>query len=65
MVRILHDDWSIGLGEHRSDQNLKHFSAVPDAGLLESTCTCTPVVAIHFAKESCSVKCLPDVLENL
>ena len=28
MVRILHDDWSIRLGENRSDQPLKHLAAM-------------------------------------
>ena len=28
MVIILHDDWSIILGENRSDQPLKHLAAI-------------------------------------
>ena len=28
MVRILYDDWSIWLGENRSDQILKHLAAM-------------------------------------
>ena len=28
MVRILHDDWSIRLGENRSDQPIKHLEAM-------------------------------------
>ena len=28
MVRALHDDWSIRLGENRSDQTVKHLAAV-------------------------------------
>ena len=30
MVRILHDDWSIRLGEYRSCQPLKHLAAMVD-----------------------------------
>ena len=28
MMRILHDDWSIVLGENTSDQTLKHLATV-------------------------------------
>ena len=28
MVRIRHDDWSVRLGENRSDQPLKHLAAM-------------------------------------